>query len=1209
MAIIGTAYIKIHALTDKVNDDVKKSLAAQDSTFKQAGQRLGETFQKSFNSQKLGFDKIDTSSFEESSRAINNVTSRTRQNIERETGAIERAFLNAGKRSGSNFASNFGEGNISMMMKRLFYQILFGIPAVGALVGAISSLISGLFSLGAAVGPAANALAVLPGLLSAGVGAIAAIGLGFRGVGKAFSAGAQSASSGGAKISAAAKRATKTVAVAVKSISGAGFQIDWQLPEQRAVRDAYEQTAEQINNSIRNVANAEKSLQNAQNAARSAQEAINEARRTAANQLIEMGFAAEQASISEGRAAIALERAQEKYARVMDLPPNHRLRREAELNLRQAELDLKEATKKNQDAATEQADATAKGIEGSDEVVEARQNEADAVQSVIDAQEELARAQRDLEKTQRDSAEQIADAIKNAATAQEEFNEAVNGGGGGINRFADAMSKLSPQAREFVKYLLSIRGEFKAMADQAGVDMFPRLTIAIQTLINSGFLDLMGTALRQAGGAIGTVAIEIAKLTESPFFRGNFAAVGDSNVVVIESLGRSLRNVIDLFFAVAAAAAPVTEQFVAWIETVTGNWSASAQNNFEGLRAKIVDGAGVVSQLGRIFGLLWDNLKLVGGAARDSGQTLLDAFEGALEKLREFLGAPEQQETMKKYFADVATNVIAIGGLFNSLTSEFIKLGDNPAIANIAGQLADLAPHIGELLSSAMESVGPAMADLVSQLVGIFETLTSNGGLEQYISILENVASVINTLAENPAFAKLIQWFALLFASWKAWSLIAQVFQVKTIVSGISTVAVGMKSVVDGMRGVSSASSAAMPALSSFGSGLASAASGAKAFVVQGAQVVATLARQAAAWIAATAQTVASTAATWLSIAAQKAAQLAATAWAAAQRLLNLALTMNPIGLIIAAIAALVAGFIWLWNNVEGFRNFFIEAWDIIKNAVSTVVDWITSNWPKLLAVISVPIQAAWTFIVNTWNSIYSTIQTVINAIRSVISTVFNAVSSFISSVWNGIGNVIQAVWSFIVSVVTTYINNVRNTISVIGNAISSVWNSIWSGISSFVSNTWNGIVGFFNGAVGTFSSIFSSIANAVSSPFRSAFNTIVDLWNKSIGSLSWTIPDWVPGIGGNKISAPKLPRLAEGGIIKATPGGVAAIMGEAGKSERVTPLGNDGLSAGERQIRDALLSLTSGMTSRAQIVINPPADIDISTLARLVSRELAFQQ
>jgi hypothetical protein len=69
---------------------------------------------------------------------------------------------------------------------------------------------------------------------------------------------------------------------------------------------------------------------------------------------------------------------------------------------------------------------------------------------------------------------------------------------------------------------------------------------------------------------------------------------------------------------------------------------------------------------------------------------------------------------------------------------------------------------------------------------------------------------------------------------------------------------------------------------------------------------------------------------------------------------------------------------------------------------------------------------------------------------------------------------------------------------------------------------------------------------------FKKAFNGIATIWNNTIGKFSFTVPSWVPGIGGKGFSMPDIPMLANGGIV--TGGATLAMIGERGP-EAVIPL------------------------------------------------------
>ena len=82
------------------------------------------------------------------------------------------------------------------------------------------------------------------------------------------------------------------------------------------------------------------------------------------------------------------------------------------------------------------------------------------------------------------------------------------------------------------------------------------------------------------------------------------------------------------------------------------------------------------------------------------------------------------------------------------------------------------------------------------------------------------------------------------------------------------------------------------------------------------------------------------------------AAKIAQMAW-------NLAMNANPIGLVITAIAALVAGFVLLWNKCEGFRNFWIGLWDKIKTVAGGAKEFIVGIFNGIANILKAPFNAA----------------------------------------------------------------------------------------------------------------------------------------------------------------------------------------------------------------------------------------------------------
>ena len=124
-----------------------------------------------------------------------------------------------------------------------------------------------------------------------------------------------------------------------------------------------------------------------------------------------------------------------------------------------------------------------------------------------------------------------------------------------------------------------------------------------------------------------------------------------------------------------------------------------------------------------------------------------------------------------------------------------------------------------------------------------------------------------------------------------------------------------------------------------------------------------------------------------------------------AQAALNAVQLANPIGLIIAAIAALVAGFITLWNTSDSFRNFWIGLWDGIKTVVGTVVDAIVGFFTETLPN---GIKAVIDWFANLPANIANLLGQLIQKVNSAARNIIESIPQFILQMLNGFGLAIK---------------------------------------------------------------------------------------------------------------------------------------------------------------------------------------------------------
>lgn len=233
----------------------------------------------------------------------------------------------------------------------------------------------------------------------------------------------------------------------------------------------------------------------------------------------------------------------------------------------------------------------------------------------------------------------------------------------------------------------------------------------------------------------------------------------------------------------------------------------------------------------------------------------------------------------------------------------------------------------------------------------------------------------------------------------------------------------------------------------------------------------------------------------------------------------NATLLANPIVLIVAAIAALIAGFVLLWNKCEWFRNFWIGLWENIKNVCKSVIDgiigfftgvidFVKDNWQGLLLFIVNPFAGAFKLLYDNCEGFRNFIDEMLNNIKNAFATAFNWIKDTIANVWNGILKLFSTGGKIFSGVVDG-----------IANVFKTIVNSLISGINRVIAIPFDAINGMLN--------MIRNASFLGVAPFKG-------LWKQ------------------NPLFVPQIPTFRTGGTMI---GDGQGIMAEAGSPELITML------------------------------------------------------
>ena len=246
----------------------------------------------------------------------------------------------------------------------------------------------------------------------------------------------------------------------------------------------------------------------------------------------------------------------------------------------------------------------------------------------------------------------------------------------------------------------------------------------------------------------------------------------------------------------------------------------------------------------------------------------------------------------------------------------------------------------------------------------------------------------------------------------------------------------------------------------------------------------------------------------------------------------------------------------------DGIRQIIEGALTAIRGVLDVIMGLIRGDWGR-----------AWDgvkqIVSGVWDMINGYVDIAMTYMRTMIETGMRLVAGVFDAAWDGIKAVFFAAFDAVLGAARSYLDLILGVYVGLGVGIANVVRGIGSTLAEWVSLVWGYgtmVVDFFREIPGRLGDFFYGLAETITAPFRAAFNAIAWLWNSTIGSLSFSIPGWVPfGLGGNGWDVPDMPYMHTGGIVSGVGDQLRVLEGGEGvfTREQMAAIGRGGGGGG----------------------------------------------
>ena len=204
-------------------------------------------------------------------------------------------------------------------------------------------------------------------------------------------------------------------------------------------------------------------------------------------------------------------------------------------------------------------------------------------------------------------------------------------------------------------------------------------------------------------------------------------------------------------------------------------------------------------------------------------------------------------------------------------------------------------------------------------------------------------------------------------------------------------------------------------------------------------------------------------------------------------------LAANPIGAVVALVVGLAAGFIYLWNTSEDFRNFWIGLWNTIKGAVEPVIkgisEWFSKAWEK--------VKEIWAPVGKFFEELFNIISETVTPIIDSISNAFKEAWELIKTIWEPFEPFFKGLWE-----------NLKSWFGAIVEIIALPFKNAWE----IIKLAWGTAVSFFKTIWDNIKVLFRAAVKILAAPFKLAWEGIKAVWNVATSYFK-AIWDTIAGI------------------------------------------------------------------------------------------------